>query len=82
VATLDAARAGVAVVSNIDDDYLPDARRAGLTGRLHHWTSSEARSASRTRASTATPAQGRLRAEQVLFVGDSPEQDIAGARAR
>jgi 2-haloalkanoic acid dehalogenase type II len=74
----------VAVVSNIDDDYLhPMIERAGLSGLLHHWTSSE-------EARSCKPDAGIYRyacakagcaPEQVLFVGDSPEQDITGARA-
>lgn len=74
----------VAVVSNIDDDYLhPMIERAGLSDVLHHWTSSE-------EARSCKPDAGIYRyacakagclPEHVLFVGDSPEQDIVGARA-
>ena len=74
----------VAVVSNIDDDYLdPMIARAGLGELLHDWTSSE-------EASSCKPdpaiyryacAKAGCGPERVLFVGDSPEQDIAGARA-
>jgi HAD superfamily hydrolase (TIGR01509 family) len=74
----------VAVVSNIDDDYLdPMIARAGLADLLHDWTSSE-------EASSCKPdpaiyryacAKAGCAPEQVVFVGDSPEQDIAGARA-
>ena len=74
----------IAVVSNIDDDYLqPMIARAGLADVLHHWTSSE-------EARSCKPDAGIYRyacakagcaPEQVLFVGDSPEQDVAGARA-
>jgi len=87
VATLERLRAAgrhVAVVSNIDDDYLePMIARAGLAELLHDWTSSE-------EASSCKPdpaiyryacAKAGCGPEQVLFVGDSPEQDIAGARA-
>ena len=87
VATLERLRAAgrhVAVVSNIDDDYLdPMIVRAGHGELLHDWTSSE-------EASSCKPHQAIYRyacakagcaPEQVLFVGDSPEQDIAGARA-
>ena len=87
VATLAELRASglrVAVVSNIDDDYLqPMIARAGLSDVLHHWTSSE-------EARSCKPDAGIYRyacakagcaPEHVLFVGDSPEQDIAGARA-
>ncbi len=72
------------IVSNIDDDMLePLVQREGLHRYLDHWTSSEA-------AQSCKPHRGffelclqksGLRAEQVLFVGDSPEHDIAGAAA-
>lgn len=71
------------IVSNIDDDYLhPMLARAGLDRLLHHWSSSE-------EARSCKPDPGFFlyacqkagcRPEQVLFVGDSPEHDIAGAR--
>jgi 2-haloalkanoic acid dehalogenase type II len=74
----------VGIVSNIDDDYLePMLERSGLLGHLDAWISSE-------RARSCKPDPGIFRqalertgapAEQVLFVGDSPEHDIAGARA-
>jgi putative hydrolase of the HAD superfamily len=73
----------VAVVSNIDDDYLlPMIRRCGLKGVLDAWTSSEEAVSCKPdpgifhhalRKAGATPESG-------LFVGDSPEQDVAGAR--
>ena len=84
LAELRASGLRVAVVSNIDDDYLqPMIARAGLSDLLHHWTSSE-------EARSCKPDAGIYRyacakagcaPEQVLFVGDSPEQDITGARA-
>ncbi len=84
LAELRASGLRVSVVSNIDDDYLqPMIARAGLSDVLHHWTSSE-------EARSCKPDAGIYRyacakagcaPEQVLFVGDSPEQDIAGARA-
>lgn len=74
----------LSVVSNIDDDYLhPMLARAGLDALLHHWSSSE-------EARSCKPDPGFFRyacrkagcePERVLFVGDSPEHDIAGARA-
>jgi putative hydrolase of the HAD superfamily len=74
----------LSIVSNIDDDYLhPMLERAGLDAVLHHWSSSE-------EARSCKPDPGFFRyacrkagcrPEQVLFVGDSPEHDIAGARA-
>jgi 2-haloalkanoic acid dehalogenase type II len=74
----------LSIVSNIDDDYLqPMLARAGLDALLDHWSSSEeARSCKpdpgffhyACRKAGCEPAQ-------VLFVGDSPEHDIAGAGA-
>jgi HAD superfamily hydrolase (TIGR01509 family) len=74
----------VGIVSNIDDDYLvPMLERCGLAADLDAWTSSE-------EAASCKPSAGIYRialqkagakAEDVLFVGDSREQDIAGARA-
>jgi len=71
------------IVSNIDDDYLlPMLERAGLLDHLDAWTSSE-------EASSCKPHRGiydhALRkadtaAERSMFVGDSPEHDIIGAR--
>jgi 2-haloalkanoic acid dehalogenase type II len=73
----------LSIVSNIDDDYLhPMLARAGLDRLLHHWSSSE-------EARSCKPDPGFFRyacrkagcaPEQVLFVGDSLEHDIAGAR--
>ncbi len=72
----------LSIVSNIDDDYLiPMIERAGLGEFLDHWSSSE-------EARSCKPDPGFYHyacekagctADQVLFVGDSPEQDIAGA---
>lgn len=87
VETLEELRASglrIAVVSNIDDDYLqPMLQRAGLTKLLHHWTSSEEARSCKPDAGIYRYACGKAgcRPEQVLFVGDSPEQDITGARA-
>ncbi len=74
----------LAIVSNIDEDFLhPMLEREGLKQLFHSWTSSE-------EARSCKPAPGiyqmaldkvGCRAEEVLFVGDSAEQDIAGARA-
>ncbi len=74
----------LSIVSNIDDDYLhPMVERAGLSHVLNHWTSSE-------EAQSCKPAPGFFHyalekadraAEDVLFVGDSPTHDVAGARA-
>ncbi|MEQ8663949.1 MAG: HAD family hydrolase [Gammaproteobacteria bacterium] len=72
----------LSVVSNIDDDMLaPLIEREGLGRYFHHWTSSEAaRSCKPHRRffEYALELSG-LDPAQVLFVGDSPEHDIAGA---
>ena len=74
----------LSIVSNIDDDYLfPLVEKWQLDELLDHWTSSEeARSCKPDRAffELALAKAGRA-AEEVLFVGDSPEHDIQGARA-
>jgi HAD superfamily hydrolase (TIGR01509 family) len=74
----------VGIVSNIDDDWLlPMLERCGLERELDAWTSSE-------EAASCKPAPGiyevalakaAAKPAEVLFVGDSREQDIAGARA-
>ena len=72
------------IVSNIDDDMLePLVAREGLHDYLDHWTSSEAaRSCKPHRAFfELCLRKSGLRAGEVLFVGDSPEHDIAGAAA-
>ncbi len=73
----------VAVVSNADDDYLgPVLTRHGLDAHLDDWTSSE-------QARSCKPDQGifefalakaKRTAADTLFVGDSPQHDVAGAR--
>lgn len=87
LATLSALRDAdvqLAIVSNIDDDYLvPMVEKLGLAEVLHDWTSSEeARSCkphdeifrySMRKAGVDDPAR-------VLFVGDSAYHDVAGAR--
>jgi len=72
----------VALVSNIDDDYLdPMVSRAGLDEVLHAWTSSE-------EAGSCKPDPEIFRVvvekagcdpARALFVGDSQSADIAGA---
>lgn len=72
----------LSIVSNIDDDYLiPLVERNGLDSLLDHWTSSE-------EAQSCKPDPGffkyaleksNCKSEEVIFVGDSPEHDIAGA---
>lgn len=84
LAELRAAGLRVAVVSNIDDDYLqPMIARAGLTDLLDHWTSSEEARSCKPDAGIYRHACAKAGCapETVLFVGDSPEQDIVGARA-
>jgi putative hydrolase of the HAD superfamily len=72
----------LSIVSNIDDDMLdPLVAREGLDRYLHHWTSSEeARSCKpHRRFFERCLEKSGLAAQDVLFVGDSPEHDIAGA---
>ncbi len=73
----------LSVVSNIDDDMLePLIRREALGDLLHHWTSSEAARSCKPdrRFFEFALERSGLAAHEVLFVGDSPEHDIAGAR--
>lgn len=84
IETLQGAGLNVSVVSNIDDDYLdPMIERAGLDRLLDAWTSSE-------EAQSCKPDSGIFHlalekagcsAREVVFIGDSPEADIAGSRA-
>lgn len=74
----------LSIVSNIDDDMLdPLVAREGLDEFLHHWTSSEAAGSCKpdSRFFEVSLEKAGLSAETVLFVGDSPEHDIAGASA-
>lgn len=74
----------LAIVSNIDDDYLdPLVGKHGLERWLDHWTSSE-------EAESCKPHHGiyhyslnkaALGVEDTLFVGDSLHHDVAGASA-
>ncbi len=73
----------LSIVSNIDDDYLfPLVEKSGLDEVLDHWTSSEeAKSCKPDRVFFELALQkAGVAPEQVLFVGDSPEHDIQGAR--
>jgi putative hydrolase of the HAD superfamily len=73
----------LSIVSNIDDDHLePLVAQSGLHDYLDHWTSSE-------QARSCKPHQlffevarekAAVEAHEVLFVGDSPEHDIHGAK--
>jgi HAD superfamily hydrolase (TIGR01509 family) len=74
----------LAAVSNADENHLtPLVERGQLHRWLDHWTSSEsARSCKPDRRFFEIAlAKSGLSAEQVLFVGDSLEQDIQGAHA-
>jgi len=74
----------VGIVSNIDDDYLvPMLERCGLASAIDAWTSSEQAASCKPQPGIYEVALGKAGAspQQVLFVGDSREQDIAGARA-
>jgi HAD superfamily hydrolase (TIGR01509 family) len=73
----------VAIVSNIDEDYLePMLERAGIAELIDARTSSE-----EARSCKPDPAifhhaleKADARAEEAVFVGDSPEADVLGAR--
>lgn len=72
----------LSVVSNSDDDMLEYLiRKAQLHHRLDHWTSSEAARSCKPdpRFFEVALEKSNLAADQVLFVGDSLEQDILGA---
>ena len=73
----------LSIVSNIDDDFLqPMVERSGLGDLLDDWSSSEEAGSCKPDPGCfelALRKAGRRPAE-VLFVGDSPEHDIAGAR--
>lgn len=75
---------GLAIVSNIDDDYLlPMIERCGVGPYLDRWTSSEeARSCkpdARFFLHCAELADSNP--ERVLYVGDSPLHDVKGAKS-
>jgi HAD superfamily hydrolase (TIGR01509 family) len=72
----------LSVVSNIDEDMLqPLMAQQDLSRHFDHWTSSEAACSCKPdrRFFEITLEKAALRASEVLFVGDSPEHDIAGA---
>jgi 2-haloalkanoic acid dehalogenase type II len=87
MSTLEALRAGglsLHIVSNIDDDYLhPMVARSGLDAVLEHWTSSEEAQSCKPdpRFFELCLEKAKVSAEDVLFVGDSPAHDVAGASA-
>ena len=72
-----------AIVSNADDDYLgPLLRRHAIDTLLDDWTSSEEARSCKPDAriyELALEKAGRP-AGETLFVGDSPQHDIAGAQ--
>ena len=74
----------LAIVSNIDDDYLsPLVTKHGLDNVLDHWTSSE--EAQSCKPDTAiyhySLDKAGFSASEGLFVGDSLHHDVAGASA-
>lgn len=73
----------VGVVSNADDDYLgPVLERNGLDVLVDHWTSSEEADSCKPDGRIyeySLAKAGRTPAE-TLFVGDSPQHDVAGAQ--
>lgn len=84
LATLKAHGLYLSIVSNIDDDMLdPIIARDGLAQHLDHWTSSEEAQSCKPhrRFFEVCLQKSGLSAEDVLFVGDSPEHDIEGANA-
>jgi HAD superfamily hydrolase (TIGR01509 family) len=74
----------LAIVSNIDDDYLaPLVTKHGLDNVLDHWTSSEeAQSCKPDKAIYHYSLdKAGFSASEGLFVGDSLHHDVAGASA-
>lgn len=74
----------VAIVSNADDDYLqPLVERHGFDQLLDAWTSSEEAGSCKPDRGIYDYALARAgrTPEETLFVGDSPQHDVAGAQA-
>lgn len=74
----------LAIVSNIDDDYLvPLVRKHRLDEVLDHWTSSEEARSCKPDVEIYRYAlrKAGLGPAETLFVGDSLQHDIAGASA-
>ena len=74
----------LAIVSNIDDDYLdPLVEKHALDEVLDHWTSSEEARSCKPDVAIYRHAlrKAGLGAGETLFVGDSLQHDIAGASA-
>jgi putative hydrolase of the HAD superfamily len=73
----------LAVVSNADDDHLEAVlRRNGLDGYFDDWTSSEEADSCKPdpRIYAYALAKAKRTAAETLFVGDSLQHDVAGAR--
>jgi len=88
IATLRTLRARglrVQIVSNIDDEQIDGLlQRLGLEGEVDAWTSSERARSCKPDAriyQVALETAGCTPAD-VLFVGDSPDHDVAGPRAQ
>jgi FMN phosphatase YigB (HAD superfamily) len=62
---------------------MPLVERSGLDALLDHWTSSEEAQSCKPhpRFFEVALEKARCSADEVLFVGDSPEHDINGAKA-
>ena len=74
----------LSIVSNIDNDMLePLVARERLDRYLDHWTSSETAGSCKPdrRIFEFALAKSGCSAREVLFVGDSPDHDVAGAHA-
>lgn len=74
----------LAIVSNIDDDYLhPLVEKHGLNRWLDHWTSSEEARSCKPHTGIYHYAlkKAGLGVDETLFVGDSLHHDVAGASA-
>jgi putative hydrolase of the HAD superfamily len=74
----------LAIVSNIDDDYLvPLVKKHGMNSLLEDWTSSEEARSCKPHSAIYRYALDKsgLGAGETLFVGDSLEHDVAGAEA-
>lgn len=78
------AKLHVAIISNIDDDYLePMVAQASLNSVLDAWTSSEAVGSCKPDAKIFKVAMEKAGCDpkRALMVGDSRPADVAGARA-
>ena len=72
----------VGVVSNADDDYLGEVlQRHGIDALVDDWTSSEEADSCKPdqRIYEYSLAKAGRTAAETLFVGDSPQHDVAGA---